>query len=102
MGYLPETTMTRKPKAPNPAMTWPKVEQGVAGAFPGANENPGADRDRGHRGRQGQGGLSPAAVRKVLEAELARLARCCQEAIKNGAKLPEKIILAFTVGPTAS
>ena len=44
------------------------------------------------------GALPAAAVRKVLAAEAARLARCCQEAVKNGYQLPAEITLVFTVG----
>ena len=47
---------------------------------------------------QTKAGLTPAAVRKVLEAELAKLARCCQDAVKSGFKLPAEITLVFTVG----
>jgi Ca-activated chloride channel homolog len=47
---------------------------------------------------QTQGGLSRAAVRQVLEAEAAKLARCCQDAVKGGYKLPAEITLVFTVG----
>jgi Ca-activated chloride channel family protein len=42
--------------------------------------------------------LAPVVVRKVLEAELAKLARCCQDAVKSGYKLPAGITLVFTVG----
>jgi Ca-activated chloride channel family protein len=45
-----------------------------------------------------QGGLTPAAVRQVLKAQLAKLARCCQEAVQHGFKLPATITLVFTVG----
>ena len=44
------------------------------------------------------GALPAAAVRKVLVAEAARLARCCQDAVKNGYQLPAEITLVFTVG----
>jgi Ca-activated chloride channel family protein len=46
---------------------------------------------------QTKAGLTPAAVRKVLEAELAKLSRCCQDAVKSGFKLPAEITLVFTV-----
>jgi Ca-activated chloride channel family protein len=39
-----------------------------------------------------------AAVQKALEAELPKLARCCQEAAKTGAKLPAAITVTFTIG----
>ena len=42
--------------------------------------------------------LAPVTVRKALEAELAKLARCCQDAVKSGYKLPAEITLVFTVG----
>ncbi|MCX5888751.1 MAG: VIT domain-containing protein [Deltaproteobacteria bacterium] len=42
--------------------------------------------------------LAPATVRQALEAELAKLARCCQDAVKSGYKLPAEITLVFTVG----
>jgi Ca-activated chloride channel family protein len=44
------------------------------------------------------GALPAAAVRKALVAEAARLARCCQDAVKNGYQLPAEITLVFTVG----
>jgi Ca-activated chloride channel family protein len=47
---------------------------------------------------QAKGGLSPADVKKVLESEVAILERCCQEAAKQGSKLPGTITLVFTVG----
>ncbi len=48
--------------------------------------------------RTNQRALAPATVRQALEAELARLARCCQDAVKSGYKLPAEITLVFTVG----
>jgi Ca-activated chloride channel family protein len=45
-----------------------------------------------------EGALAPAAVRKVLKTELARLARCCQDAVKRGLQLPADITLVFKVG----
>ncbi|MCX5892392.1 MAG: trypsin, partial [Deltaproteobacteria bacterium] len=44
------------------------------------------------------GALPAAAVRKILVAEAARLARCCQDAVKSGFQLPAEITLVFTVG----
>jgi len=47
---------------------------------------------------QVKGDLTPAAVQKALEGELAKLTQCCQDAAKAGAKLPAKITLTFTIG----
>lgn len=47
---------------------------------------------------QTKGDLSPAAVKQVLETEVAKLQRCCQDAVKSGFKLPATITLVFTVG----
>jgi Ca-activated chloride channel homolog len=45
-----------------------------------------------------KGDLPSDAVRKVLETEMAMLERCCQDAAKQGFKLPATITLVFTVG----
>lgn len=45
-----------------------------------------------------KGDLTPAAVQQVLETEVAKLERCCQDAAKTGFKLPATITLVFTVG----
>ncbi|MDO9070663.1 MAG: AgmX/PglI C-terminal domain-containing protein, partial [Deltaproteobacteria bacterium] len=45
-----------------------------------------------------KGGLTPAAVQKALEDELAKLTQCCQDAAKAGLKLPAEITLTFTIG----
>jgi Ca-activated chloride channel homolog len=45
-----------------------------------------------------KGNLSPDAVKKVLESEMTMLERCCQDAAKQGFKLPATITLVFTVG----
>jgi hypothetical protein len=47
---------------------------------------------------QTSGALAAAAVRRVLVAESARLARGCQDAVKNGYQLPAEITLVFKVG----
>ena len=47
---------------------------------------------------QVKGNLTPAAVQKALEDELAKLTQCCQEAAKAGLKLPDEITLTFTIG----
>jgi Ca-activated chloride channel family protein len=47
---------------------------------------------------QVKGGLTPAAVQKALEGELAKLTQCCQDAAKAGLKLPAEITLTFTIG----
>jgi Ca-activated chloride channel homolog len=44
------------------------------------------------------GGLTPAAVQKALEGELAKLAQCCQDAAKAGVKLPTEVTVSFTIG----
>ena len=44
------------------------------------------------------GDLPEAEVRRVLEGELTKLTRCCQEAAKNGFTLPAAITLVLTVG----
>jgi outer membrane biosynthesis protein TonB len=43
-------------------------------------------------------GLTPAAVQKALEDELAKLTQCCQDAAKAGLKLPAELTLTFTIG----
>jgi len=48
---------------------------------------------------QVKGGLDAAAIQKVLEANLAKLAACCEAAVKKGGRLPPAITLTFTVGP---
>ena len=45
-----------------------------------------------------KGGLTPAAVQKALEDELAKLTQCCQDAAKAGVKLPAELTLTFTIG----
>jgi hypothetical protein len=45
-----------------------------------------------------QGGLAPAAIREGLNAELAKLARSCQDAVQRGYQLPATITLVFAVG----
>jgi Ca-activated chloride channel family protein len=47
---------------------------------------------------QVKGNLTPAAVQKALEDELAKLTQCCQDAAKAGLKLPAEITLTFTIG----
>ena len=47
---------------------------------------------------QVKGNLTPAAVQRVLEAELAKLTQCCQDAAKAGLRLPAEITLTFTIG----
>ena len=47
---------------------------------------------------QSGGALPAAAVRQVLVAETARLARSCQDAVHSGYQLPAEITLVFTVG----
>jgi Ca-activated chloride channel family protein len=39
-----------------------------------------------------------AAIQQALEAQLAKLARCCQDAAKTGIKLPGEITVTFTIG----
>ena len=47
---------------------------------------------------QVKGSLTPAAVQKALEDELAKLTQCCQDAAKAGLKLPAELTLTFTIG----
>ena len=47
---------------------------------------------------QVKGELTPAAVQKALEDELAKLTQCCQDAAKAGVKLPAELTLTFTIG----
>ena len=44
-----------------------------------------------------KGKLDKALVEKVLQAEAAKLAACCEDAVKKGAKLPQEIILIFKI-----
>lgn len=48
---------------------------------------------------QVKGGLDPAAIQKALEANLPKLAACCEAVLKSGGRLPPEITLTFTVGP---
>jgi len=45
-----------------------------------------------------EGAQTPAVVKKVLEAEQAKLGRSCQDAVKRGFRLPAEITLVFTEG----
>ena len=47
---------------------------------------------------QVKGNLTPAAVQKALEDELAKLTQCCQDGVKAGLKLPAELTLTFTIG----
>jgi Ca-activated chloride channel family protein len=47
---------------------------------------------------QVKGNLTPDAVQKALEDELAKLTQCCQDAANAGLKLPAEITLTFTIG----
>ena len=47
---------------------------------------------------QVKGNLTPAAVQKALEGELAKLTQCCQDAAKAGLKLPAELTVTFTIG----
>jgi len=47
---------------------------------------------------QVKGNLTPAAVQKALEDELAKLTQCCQDAAQAGLKLPTELTLTFTIG----
>jgi len=90
---LPESTYPRKAKAGKPSYD---VAQGGA-----AKEETGAVEPAVTvkiQDVQTQGALAPAAIRQVLEAEVAKLARCCQDAVKGGYQLPAEITLVFTVG----
>ena len=42
--------------------------------------------------------LTPAAVQKALEDEMAKLTQCCQDAVKAGLKLPTEFTVTFTIG----
>jgi Ca-activated chloride channel family protein len=48
---------------------------------------------------QTKGGLKAAAIKKTLEANLARLISCCEDYVKRGGQLPSAITLTFTLGP---
>ncbi len=45
-----------------------------------------------------EGAQTPAVVKKVLEAEQAKLGRSCQDAVQRGFRLPPEITLVFTEG----
>jgi Ca-activated chloride channel family protein len=45
-----------------------------------------------------KGNLTPAAVQKALEDELAKLTQCGQDAAKAGLKLPAELTLTFKIG----
>jgi len=47
---------------------------------------------------QVKGGLNQKVIKEALEAELPRLTACCQEALKNGVKLPAAVTLTFDIG----
>jgi hypothetical protein len=44
-----------------------------------------------------KGKLDKALVENALQAEAAKLAACCEDAVKKGAKLPQEIILIFKI-----
>ena len=46
-----------------------------------------------------KGKIDQAALSQALEAELRKFEACCQEAAARGVKLPQEIVLQFTVGP---
>ena len=50
------------------------------------------------RTSRSKGGLTPAAVQKALEGEVAKLTQCCQDAAKAGLKLPSELTVTFTIG----
>ncbi|MFA4901919.1 MAG: VIT domain-containing protein [Desulfobaccales bacterium] len=80
---LPEEAFVRKSKATKPSHDVAASETSVTVTL---------------QDIQTKGDLPPAAVKKVLENEVAKLERCCQDTVKSGLMLPATITLVFTVG----
>ncbi len=92
-GLVPEVTMIRKPAA-----TQPSLDVAGGGLTPGGAAASETSVTVTIQEVRTKGDLPPAAVKKVLESEVAKLARCCQDAAKSGRKLPATLTLVFTVG----
>lgn len=92
-GLVPEVAMIRKSKATKPS-------HDVAGgsASPGGATASETSVTVTIQDVQTKGDLSLAAVKQVLENEVAKLERCCQDCAKSGFMLPSTITLVFTVG----
>ncbi|MHB9073745.1 MAG: VIT domain-containing protein [Desulfobaccales bacterium] len=90
---LPEAAYVRKSKA-----TKPSHDVAGGGASPGGTAVPEPAVNITLQDVQTKGDLSPAAVKKILENEVAKLERCCQDTVKSGFMLPATITLVFTVG----
>jgi Ca-activated chloride channel homolog len=87
-GLAPEVAMARKPKTGG-------AKPDAAGG--GVTLPPTAAVTVTIQDVQTTGALSAAAVRQVLEAQVAKLARCCQAAATRASKLPATLTLVFTV-----
>ena len=97
--YIPERGFTRKAKAPKPSYDTAQAGSGGGapqGTPPTTTPEPAVTVKV--KDVQTVGALPAAGVRQVLVDEAARLARCCQDAVKNGYQLPAEITLVFTVG----
>ena len=92
-GLIPEVVMVRKYAAVKP-IPKPVAGSGTAGSTATSEAKVSAS----IQDVQTTGDLTPATVQKVLEAEMAKLERCCQDAVKSGLKLPTTVTLAFNVG----
>jgi Ca-activated chloride channel family protein len=90
---LPEEAYVRKSKA-----TKPSHDVAGGGASPGGTAASETSVTVTLQDVQTKGDLSPAAVKKVLQNEVAKLERCCQDTVKSGLMLPATITLVFTVG----
>jgi Ca-activated chloride channel homolog len=91
-GLVPEVAMVRKSKTGG---TKPDVAGGGVG--PGGTTATKKTVTVTLQDVQTKGDLSPASVKQVLEAEVAKLQQCCQDAAKSGFMLPATITLVFTV-----
>jgi Ca-activated chloride channel family protein len=89
---LPEEAYVRKSKA-----TKPSHDVAGGGASPGGATPSETSVTVTLQDVQTKGDLSPAAVKKILENEMAKLERCCQDSAKSGFMLPATITLVFTV-----
>jgi Ca-activated chloride channel family protein len=92
-GLVPEMTLVRKSKA-----TKPSHDVAGGGATAGGTEVLEPAMTITIQDVQTKGDLSPATVKKVLESEMAKLTRCCQDAFKSSLKPPSEITLVFTIG----
>jgi hypothetical protein len=92
-GLVPEVAMIRKSK-----IGGGKPDAGGGGVTSGGTTTSETIVTVTIQNVQTTGELSPAAVKRVLKAEAAKLAQCCQDSAKSDFMLPATVTLVFTVG----